>query len=52
LLTFLDFELACSFNDDPVFAQKPTDTPVADIDPNVLQFFGRSGSARAAEAKA
>jgi hypothetical protein len=44
-------ELARSFNGDPVFAHQATDAPVSDIDTNLLQFFGHSRAAVAAQAQ-
>jgi hypothetical protein len=45
-------EFACSFNDDPVLAHQPPDTPVPHIDTDFLQFFGHPGAAIAAQAQA
>jgi hypothetical protein len=44
-------ELARSFNGDPVFAHQATDAPVSDIDTDLLQFFGHSWAAIAAQAQ-
>lgn len=44
-------ELARSFNSNPVFAHQATDAPVPDIDTDLLQFFGHSGTAIAAQAQ-
>ena len=44
-------EFACSFNDDPVFAHQPPDTPVPHIDADFLQFFGHPRAAIAAQAQ-
>ena len=45
-------EFTCSFNDDPVLAHQPPDTPMTDIDPNLLQLFGHSWPAIAAKTQA
>jgi hypothetical protein len=51
LLTLLDFEFACSFNDDPVLAHQSSNTPVPYVDANLLQLFGHPGTAIAAQAQ-
>ena len=45
------FEFACPFNDDPVFAHQPPDTPVPHIKANFFQFFGHPRAAIAAQAQ-
>ena len=45
-------EFACSFNDDPVFTQKPSNTLVLDFYADFLQFFGHPWAAIAAQAQA
>ena len=45
-------EFTCSFNDDPILAHQPPDTPVPHIDADLLQLFGHPGAAIAAKAQA
>lgn len=64
-LTLLRLEFTCSFNDDPVLAHQPPDTPplavcmqtaagqrVPHIDADLLQLFGHPGAAIATPAQA
>lgn len=45
------FEFPRPFNDNSVLTHQPPDTPVPDIDANLLEFFGHPGPAMAAKAQ-
>lgn len=51
LLTLLDFEFACSFNDDPVLTHQSPNSAVSDINADFVQFFGHPWAAIAAQAQ-